>query len=210
VGRSKSSYCQVEGRYIKPLQASKQKPKQTSKQKSKRKKHRTKGVILDCQGRELEVYFPKKLRVLLDVELQPGDNLRVLAEEKKGKIIAINVMKTAIEAADRVTNSAPLRLATVPDLLVAHDRERARSAKPSQVVKICRKGTCRKRGSLDLLKQWQGEADREPQLAGVECQLTGCLKQCKKGVNVQVDGRVVNHAQESSLAEIAGKAARHA
>jgi len=184
MGRSKSSYYQIEGQYVRPLQTP--------------KKFKTKGVILDRQGREIEIYFPKKLRVLLTAEIQPGDRLRVLAEEKKQTIIAINVMKTA----GSITNVVPPRLATVADLPVAHERERA--AKPSQIVKICRKGTCRKRGSLDLLKQWQTKADRDPQLAGVECQLTGCLKQCKKGVNVRVGDRIVNHAQSSDLAEIAG------
>jgi hypothetical protein len=178
-------YQQLEGTYAKVLRSS---------------SFKTKGLILHSSGRELEIVLTKKLRPLLALELQLGDHLRLLTETKKQKTIAINIMK-------------------IMSLTIADDdhwtpiQANGYSANPSEalpdgsrsgvILEICRKGTCRKRGSLELMHQWQAEADRNPSFAGLECQLTGCLKRCKAGVNVRVGDRVVSHAQTMRLEEIA-------
>lgn len=175
------NYQQLEGTYARVLRSS---------------SFKTKGLILRSGGQELEIVLTKKLRPLLALELQPGDRLRLLTETKKQKTIAINIMKIMnpmIADDDRREPSAP----DVPD---APSVNRAR---PGVILEICRKGTCRKRGSLELVDQWQAEADRNPNFAGLECRLTGCLKRCKAGVNVRVGDRVVSRAQTMRLEDIA-------
>ncbi|TAF55625.1 MAG: (2Fe-2S) ferredoxin domain-containing protein [Oscillatoriales cyanobacterium] len=149
-------------------------------------------MILRSGGQELEVVLTKKLRPLLALELQPGDRLRLLTETKKQKTIAINIMKIlspTITDDDRPQSSAPAAPSASP-------------TRPGVILEICRKGTCRKRGSLELVERWQAEADRNPSFVGLECRLTGCLKHCKAGVNVRVGDRVVSHAQTMRLEEI--------
>ena len=171
---------------------------------------KTKGLILEANGRETIVALPKQLRVLMASEIQPGDRLRILAEQKKDKLSAVNIMKvTAVAAMPELCDVSPDRLALellTPVLPEPESEPAAPSAPPT--VKICKKGTCRKRGSLELLEQWQAERDRDPALAGVECRLTGCLKACKAGVNVRVGDRVVSHAQKLNLSALVAKAAR--
>lgn len=179
-------YQQLEGTYTRVLRSS---------------SFKTKGLILHSNGQEVEIVLPKKLRPLLALELQPGDRLRLFTETKKQKTIAINIMKLMqpmIADVDHHESNALVgqrakRAQTVTD----------RASRPDSIVEICRKGTCRKRGSLELMKQWQAEADRDPSLAGLECRLTGCLKRCKAGVNVRVGDRVVSRAQTMRLEDIA-------
>ncbi|NJN62511.1 MAG: (2Fe-2S) ferredoxin domain-containing protein [Coleofasciculaceae cyanobacterium RL_1_1] len=175
------NYQQLEGTYARVLRSS---------------SFKTKGLILRSGGQELEIILTKKLRPLLALELQPGDRLRLLTEMKKQKTIAINIMKIMnpmIADDDRREPSAP----NVPDT------PNASCARPGVILEICRKGTCRKRGSLELVDQWQAEAERNPNFAGLECRLTGCLKRCKAGVNVRVGDRVVSRAQTMRLEDIA-------
>lgn len=184
-------YQQLEGTYAKVLRSS---------------SFKTKGLILHSSGRELEIVLTKKLRPLLALELQLGDRLRLLTETKKQKTIAINIMKImhptiADDDQPGLAESdlySPNQAAAVLDL----DRS-ALGSGSGLIVEICQKGTCRKRGSLELMHQWQAEADRNPSFAGLECRLTGCLKRCKAGVNVRVGDRVVSHAQTMRLEEIA-------
>jgi len=184
-------YQQLEGTYARVLRSS---------------SFKTKGLILRSGGQELEIVLTKKLRPLLALELQPGDHLRLLTETKKQKTIAINIMKVTnptIADDDRRKPSAP-DAQDAPDTPNAPDAPSASRTRPGVLLEICRKGTCRKRGSLELVEQWQAEADRNPSFAGLECRLTGCLKRCKAGVNVRVGDRVVSRAQTMRLEEIAG------
>ena len=66
-----SKHYQLEGTYARVLRSP---------------KFKTKGLVLEAQGREVEVFLPKKLRVLMALEIQPGDALHLLVEEKKEKI----------------------------------------------------------------------------------------------------------------------------
>ncbi len=180
-------YQQLEGTYTRVLRSS---------------SFKTKGLILRSGGRELEIVLPKKLRPLLALELQPGDRLRLFTETKKQKTIAINIMKVM----ERAIADDDQREPAQPSVLGGTSQTEFIPESTScsgLIVEICRKGTCRKRGSLDLLKQWQAEADRDPTLAGLSCQSTGCLKRCKAGVNVRIGDRVVSRAQTMRLADLA-------
>lgn len=186
------NYQQLEGTYAKVLRSS---------------SFKTKGLILRSRGRDLEIVLAKKLRPLLAIELQPGDHLRLLTETKKQKTIAINIMKITNPtiADDDQPGLTESGLYSANRAAAVLDRDRSGTNLGSgSIVEICRKGTCRKWGSLELLQQWQAEAKHNPNLAGLECRLTGCLKRCKAGVNVRVGDRVVSRAQTMRLEEIAG------
>ncbi len=205
MSQSTSRYVQLDGVYVKVWRGSNCK---------------TKGLILDVQGQETLIALSKPLRLLMVSEIKPGDLLRVLVEEKKQKAVAINIMKVAHDMYPPVMDQSSDARDDIPDQSrrqvpaqspvdhgVEQPQQTARSLKKSSkfpTVQICKKGTCRKRGSLDLLQQWQAERDRDSSLAGVECQLTGCLKYCKAGVNVRVGDRIISHAQSKSLANVIG------
>ena len=69
-------------------------------------------------------------------------------------------------------------------------------------VRVCDRGTCRKRGSQAVYAALTQEICDRHLTDRIQVQTTGCLKACKHGVNVKVDGICHHQVSTSQSAEL--------
>ncbi|WP_338462975.1 (2Fe-2S) ferredoxin domain-containing protein [Synechococcus elongatus IITB7] len=76
--------------------------------------------------------------------------------------------------------------------------------RPSQhrppVLEVCTKGTCRRRGALELCDRLKAEA----QTYAVEVRASGCLGRCKQGINVRrsSDNKILSQLSPQEATEL--------
>ena len=69
-------------------------------------------------------------------------------------------------------------------------------------IRVCDRGTCRKRGSQAVYAALTQEIRDRHLTDRIQVQTTGCLKACKHGVNVKVDGICHHQVSTSQSAEL--------
>lgn len=77
--------------------------------------------------------------------------------------------------------------------------EQAPESKPA-VLEVCTKGTCRRRGALELCDRLQAEA----KTCAVEVRASGCLGRCKQGINVRrsSDNQILSQLSPQAATEL--------
>ncbi|WP_338431762.1 (2Fe-2S) ferredoxin domain-containing protein [Synechococcus elongatus] len=68
------------------------------------------------------------------------------------------------------------------------------------VLEVCTKGTCRRRGALELCDRLKAEA----QTCAVEVRASGCLGRCKQGINVRrsSDNKILSQLSPQEATEL--------
>ncbi|PSN18222.1 hypothetical protein C7271_13660 [filamentous cyanobacterium CCP5] len=130
------------------------------------KQGRPKWLKLKTKSGKVKVRIPKPMRSWIAAELEPDALIQVWAKAKKKTYKAVQVIPTGGAAA-----IAPPPVKTEP---MVH------------TLKVCMKGSCRKRGSGDVCRALEAARDQHPEGDAIRIEKTGCLKCCKKGPNVCV------------------------
>jgi Thioredoxin-like [2Fe-2S] ferredoxin len=121
-------------------------------------------------------------RITLAAPLQLGTALRIQAEKKfdHGEMLlkARAIDLAMVEGGD--SGSLPIEAAMQP-----------------VQIRVCDRGTCRKRGSQAVYSAVCQTIQDQGLSAQMTVQKTGCLKACKRGVNVEING--TQHSQVCPL-----------
>lgn len=128
-------------------------------------------------------------RISLETPLTPGQSLSLQVKANPDpdttEIKAYEVLLTA---------GTTLSASSLPPLPTAVCSA-LNSRVSSTTIKVCDRGTCRKRGSQQVIAALNQEVCDRNLSPQIQVQPTGCLKACKHGVNVKVNG--VCHQQVS-------------
>jgi hypothetical protein len=121
-------------------------------------------------------------RITLESPLNLGTALRVQAEKKfdHGEMV-LKARAIDLAMADGLDGAA----LPIEDLV-----------QPVQ-IQVCDRGTCRKRGSQSVYNAVCQTIQEQGLSEQIRVQKTGCLKACKRGVNVQING--TQHSQVCPL-----------
>lgn len=146
-------------------------------------KGKIKGLWLQNGTQKCTVRLPKYLRPMLVRELEPGAFIQVWAYPDEGNWHGIHILPLTPQEIDAL----PAENISLPT---------STATPPCQRIKVCRKGTCCKRGSGDIFQALQQEVAANPELQHIEIESTGCLKACKRGPNVKLpSGEIIGFAQ---------------
>ncbi len=112
---------------------------------------------------EYVIKIPKELRLPLYKTLRPGDLITCQGESKHNQLNGQSKWKAY--SIDKITE---------------------KNHKQSPKIVICQGSACLKRGSQRLSEVLQAQLEQENLDQQVEITTTGCLKNCKQGVNLIV------------------------
>ncbi len=148
------------------------------------------GKTLEAHGigtQEIQIKLGKSLRQTMFTYLEPQDWLKLEGKCKLDKITGEITWK-----ASEIVKLSPKQIEKVKKKAAAPKKDKAASqpektaqkkAKPARVM-ICQKGSCRKKGSVDVEKAF-GDALVEMGCdEKVTVKATGCMGHCKAGPNV--------------------------
>ena len=122
-------------------------------------------------------------RLNLDTPLKSGTWLSLQVKSKSdGDLKAYEIC---------CLDSAPTAIDKIP--AVSSPAEQIR-------IRVCDRGTCRKRGAQQVYAALAQEIDDRGLRDRVKIETTGCLKACKAGVNVEVNGICHHHVSPSQPA----------
>lgn len=124
---------------------------------AKNSQGRWKGLWLETQRGIVKVRLPKSLRVLAELELEPGKPLRIWLDPK-----------------DRATAAALIPLQA--KLVISGGCKKT-------CVAVCSSKSCCRKGGKEIYRTLQQQPD-------IEVKKCGCLKSCKSGPMVKIDGKV--------------------
>jgi len=161
-----------------------------------------KAIELAHGSRTLFIKIDKSLRRSLAVELQPGMAVRIAGDCKldkygfpklKGDRLWVLTAPHSLPADGRVNPSSSVaQLEDHRHSPAAHgvssppcpSPTKPTQASPEATILVCRKSTCKKRGSLAICAAIES-AIRDREHAGkVNVKQVGCLKRCKAGPNL--------------------------
>lgn len=155
--------------------------------------------LLTQQGIQL-IKLSKTARAALSgltASLKPGTllELRVRSKEKKGSIRykAVDVWLFTGFAAGL------MELPTPPDLAASPERQ---GQTLPLTVQICNRGTCRKRGAREIQAAFGQALDAQGLAEAVCVETVGCLKHCKQGPNLKIDGVRYQHVEPEQVDEL--------
>lgn len=173
-------------------------------------KGRLKWLHLNCNGTEVAVKLPKLIGYSLTKALQPNMTLQVWGRPQENYLKALMVVPvqsaTSLEP-HFLTNASFTQ--TVPELVAtpatqpvtqpttasaAISANASSRHSPTCTLKVCTKGKCDKQGGRQIL-QALAEAIRQQHLSHrVNIEVTGCLKNCKRGPTVKVNPEGVQYS----------------
>ncbi|GBF82838.1 (2Fe-2S) ferredoxin domain-containing protein [Aphanothece sacrum] len=137
---------------------------------------KVKYVRIKVIDREYWIKISKKLRQQVDLSMSPGTWLEIIGNrEPDGKLGLFKLEATTLK-----TLSTPdIPCATV----LSGKTDKSTNARR---ILVCQKSDCWERGGKRVCQQLEKKLSDRGLGDLVEIQLTGCLKQCKKGPNVVV------------------------
>ncbi|GAB4215264.1 MAG: hypothetical protein OHK0012_15050 [Synechococcales cyanobacterium] len=150
------------------------------------------------------VKVAKHLRPLIH-DLAPQSWIRIHGQQKISlkhgeKEIQYKVSDLRLLSAAEAPLELPLTPGLPPTPPVFSGRPLPEPTAPPTRVFICTKGTCRKQGSLALLRYLEEQGDRHIQVEAV-----GCLKQCGSGPTVRIGKKdVLTHTTLDDLRSALG------
>jgi len=149
------------------------------------KKGKIKGLQLRSQSGDYAVKLPKYLRPVLVREFTPDEYVQVWAYPDEAGWRAVNVLPLPETEAAELAQA----IATAP---VAPSPPAPAAPKSEVCIQVCGKGKCCKQGSRQLAQALQAEVAANPALQHVSVETTGCMKACKQGPNLRVEGKQIN------------------
>ncbi|NJN48551.1 MAG: (2Fe-2S) ferredoxin domain-containing protein [Alkalinema sp. RL_2_19] len=114
-------------------------------------------------------------RLTAQTPLQPGTLLSVVVEQKYDD----GVVKYKVNDLQILAAASESLAITLPS---ADPENQSKKIK----IRVCDRGTCRKRGAQVIYQQLQQAVDDRSLEAQVSLATTGCLKACKQGPNVMI------------------------
>jgi len=129
-------------------------------------KGRPKYLRLGTEEGEQRIKLPKYVGYTLRREIQPGVGVQIWAQPKEDGFKAVLVVPLDPQAEMSLPKWTP-------------------PMAPVYKVEVCRKGSCMKRGSLQVLHALEQAVQEHPEGSKVVVTGTGCLKACKQGPNLR-------------------------
>ena len=129
-------------------------------------KGRLKSLELQLQDVSIWIDIPKYLGYSLQDRLEQGVELQAWVRPQNVKQFYFKALM--IVPAEPVASSPLIRFS------------------PIQTIRVCTKGSCRKKGSLQLLAQLENQTQAQGLTDRIRVQAIGCLKQCKTAPNMQL------------------------
>ncbi|AFY68954.1 hypothetical protein Pse7367_0651 [Thalassoporum mexicanum PCC 7367] len=137
------------------------------------KKGRLKWLRLETEHGEIVVKVAKDIASDLPPQIQVGDRLKLAVARKDSYLKAIQIMPIG-QAINATALEFPAQVA-----------EPQNKTQPQIKLKICRKGSCCKRGSKDVIKAMEAAIETHNLGDRVTIETTGCMDRCKKGPNIK-------------------------
>ena len=148
-------------------------------------KGRLKSLELQLQDGSIWLDIPKYLGYSLHDRLQKGVDLQAWVRPQNAKGLQFKALMIVL---GQPLTGAPLtRLKPInSDTTIAPDPTLNTLAPEIQMIRVCTKGSCRKKGSLQLLQQLENQTQQQGLTDRIKVQAIGCLKQCKTAPNIQL------------------------
>lgn len=148
------------------------------------KKGKPKWMRLKTDQGKVKIKLPKSMRGWIAKELEKDMPVQVWAKSKKDTYKAVQVIPNSVKNA---IASPPLP----PE-------------PKSHTIKVCMKGSCRKRGSGEVCRALESARDSHPEASSIRIEKTGCLKCCKKGPNICIlpEKKLLHKVESEQAAEI--------
>jgi (2Fe-2S) ferredoxin len=168
----------VQGRYLEGLRS---------------KKGRLKWLKLETNQGQIVIKVAKEIAAELQTQIQIGDELKIWVEWHDHYLKTQQVLPLHSNNAFNV-NSPMVDLSIAP-------------ATPKTKLKICRKGSCCKRGSLQVIKAMEAAIVKHSLEDQITIETTGCMDRCKKGPNIKAvpEGKWYDRVQPSDAEDMIKK-----
>ena len=149
------------------------------------KQGKAKWMRLKTDQGKIKIKLPKPMRRWVAKELEPGTSVQVWAKFKKDSYKAVQV----------IPSSSRESVALHPS---------PHKAPKTHRIKVCMKGSCRKRGSGEVCRALENARDSHPEAGSIRIEKTGCLNCCKKGPNLCIlpEKTLLHRVQPEQAAEI--------
>ncbi len=145
------------------------------------------------------IKLPKEISYLLHSNIKPGATVQVWARPKKDYFNAVAILPSVPSEVGTEQTKEPETVATTDHpfsvsmlgtlekgVFVPSVSQPPATKKPAPLtIQVCRKGSCRKRGSDQIIEQLNALRDRYPDQP-IRVEVTGCMSQCKKAPVVSV------------------------
>jgi len=142
--------------------------------------YKLKGLRLSTDGGECYVKLAQHLRMAFNLQLPLGTRLQVMGKKEyhpKKEQVTFKAQQVTIVLGDK--NS----VAHIPDSTTPVCTQ-SMPTKSSQVILVCQKSDCVRRGSNLLCKLMEQELCDRHLTDNVTIKSTGCMKNCKAGPNI--------------------------
>jgi (2Fe-2S) ferredoxin len=140
------------------------------------KKGRLKWLKIATDKGEIVVKVAKDVANDLPAQIQSGDELKIWLTRKDSYLKATQIVPLSI-------NNRNVAEIEFPDAL---ELDQASKSAPQIKLKVCRKGTCCKRGSLQVIQAMEAAIAKHELEDRITIETTGCMDRCKKGPNIKV------------------------
>lgn len=144
------------------------------------RKGRLKSVNLQLTDTVITLDIPKVLGYSLQNKVQIGDSVQAWVRPQKKGFKTLMLLPDQESLPAIVTSWA----AAVPIIKRINDRCAAAEKSTPVKLQVCTKGSCRKRGSVQLLEGLRAQIQEQGYQDQVQLEPVGCLKLCKKAPNV--------------------------
>jgi len=152
-------------------------------------KGRLKSLELQLKDGSIWLDIPKYLGYSLHDRLQKGVDLQAWVRPQNARGLQFKALMIVL--GQPLTGSPLTRLKSInsdttiaPD--IATDLALNTLSPAIQTIRVCTKGSCRKKGSLQLLQQLENQTQQQGLNDRIKVQAIGCLKQCKTAPNIQL------------------------